>query len=37
MDRRDFALITEPRRANGYDRLDHGSDVKSARGPAARS
>src|ERR1700722_7282520 len=33
---RDLALVAESRRADGYDRLDHGGDVKSARGPAAR-
>ena len=37
MHRSDLTLVTEARRANGYDRLDHGVDVKSARGAAARS
>src|ERR1700722_3643504 len=34
---RNFALVAESRRADGYDRLDHGGDVMSARGAAARS
>src|ERR1700722_38449 len=33
---RDFALVAETRSADGYDRLDHGRDVKSVRGAAAR-
>src|ERR1700728_4854855 len=33
---RDFVLVAETRSANGYDRLDHGRDVKSVRGAAAR-
>src|SRR3984957_13088483 len=32
----DLVLVAETRRADGYDRLDHGRDVKSGRGAAAR-